>query len=404
MPRVARTRSRPLFDAHEPVQATAAEIAQLHATAWRALESPRLRSSIARRLSAWYTRNARDLPWRRSRDPYAVWVSEIMLQQTVVAAVIPYFQRFLERFPAVTHLADASEEEVLRYWEGLGYYRRARQMHRAAQVIQTEHGGRFPDDAEAVRALPGIGRYTAGAILSIAFDEPQPILEANTIRLLARLLAFDGDTHSTTGQKLLWSAAERLLPTRDVGRFNQALMELGSQVCTPRNPRCDQCPLVSLCPTQRHGLAERIPAARPRPQIEEVREAAVVVRRGEKILLVRRGTDERWAGMWDFPRFALSAASDGALEKQLVDGVAQRASIKVGPGRLLTTIHHSVTRFRIALACYEAQYESKVTARAKSTPETRWVLPGELTEYPLSTSARKLARLVAAERMHSAKR
>ena len=404
MPRVAKSRLLPRRDARPNVPLAPVDLAGLHAAACHELASPRWRSSLTRRLLHWYSKSARDLPWRRSRDPYSVWVSEIMLQQTVVAAVIPYFERFKKRFPTVGDLARADEQEVLRYWEGLGYYRRARQMHRAAQVILAEHQGQFPADAAAVRALPGVGRYTAGAVLSIAFDQRHPILEANSIRLLARLLAFGGATHSTAAQKLLWSAAEQLLPTRDVGRFNQALMELGSQVCTPRNPRCEKCPLATLCPTHRQGLTEQIPAARARPQIEEVREAAVVVRRGAKVLLVRRGPDERWAGMWDFPRFPLLAEDQTELARQLAEGVARRASIKIEPGRRLTIIHHSVTRFRIALACYEAQYVAqcgrtkKDAASAQQPQETCWVVPAELGEFPLSTSARKLARLVAGQK------
>lgn len=317
-----------------------------------------------------------------------------MLQQTVVAAVVPYFERFLARFPTVAALADAPEEDVLRLWEGLGYYRRARQMHRAAGVICDEHAGQFPRNAEAVRALPGIGRYTAGAILSIAYDQPQPILEANTIRLLARLTAFAGDTHSSAGQRILWETAERLLPRRDVGRFNQALMELGSQVCTPRAPRCDVCPLAALCPTRRWQLADRIPAARPRPQVEMVREAAVVVRRGEKVLIVRRRPGERWAGLWDFPRFPLTPADEIPAERQLIAGVSKCVGVKIKPGALLTTIRHSVTRFRISLECYNAVYAGE-TGRAAGKPESRWVHAAELADFPLSTSARKLARLLA---------
>jgi A/G-specific adenine glycosylase len=371
-------------------------VKQIHAEAVGALATSRVRAAITRRLLAWYSDHARDLPWRRSRDAYRVWVSEIMLQQTVVAAVVPYFERFMARFPSVTALAEAPEEDVLRLWEGLGYYRRARQMHRAARVVCQEHAGEFPRDVAAVRALPGIGRYTAGAILSIAFDDSQPILEANTIRLFARLTAYAGDTHSTAGQRQLWNTAEQLLPSRDAGRFNQAVMELGSQICTPRNPRCDECPLAALCPTWRYQLSDSIPAARPRPTIEEVREAAVVVRRSDKILIVRREAGERWAGLWDFPRFALASAADQPVERQLIDGVLKRTGMKVRPGELLTTIRHSVTRFRISLECYEADYASKA-ARSKATPEMRWVRPAELAEVPLSTSARKLAKLLAHE-------
>ena len=244
---------------------------------------------------------------------------------------------------------------------GAGLLPAHRQLHRAARVILDQHGGRFPRDAQVVRSLPGVGRYTAGAILSIAFDDPQPILEANTVRLFARLLAFGGVTTSTHGQRLLWRAAERLLPRRGAGTFNQALMELGSQVCTPRNPRCDACPLAALCPTRRWHLADKIPAPKVKPIIEEVREAAVVVRRGRRVLLLLREAGERWAGMWDFPRFPLSDAKGDGEADEIVVAVARATGQQVKPGRLLTTIRHSVTRFRISLSCYEAAHIRPVT-------------------------------------------
>ncbi len=218
--------------------------------------------TFRRRLLAWYRRHARDLPWRRTRDPYAVWVSEIMLQQTQVATVESYFPRFMAALPTIQTLAAAGEDDVLRLWEGLGYYRRARQMHAAARKIVSDFAGEFPRQTDDVRGLPGIGRYTAGAILSIAFDAREPIVEANTLRLLARLLAFREDPLGGSGQRLLWHFAEDLLPQRDSGAFNQALMELGSMVCTPRQPRCEACPVAELCPTRLQGLQEVIP--RPR--------------------------------------------------------------------------------------------------------------------------------------------
>ena len=326
-----------------------------------------------------------------------------MLQQTVVATVVPYFNRFVARFPELTALADADLEDVLRLWEGLGYYRRARQMHSAVRVLGLEHNGRFPRDIAAVRRLPGIGRYTAGAILSIAFDDPHPILEANTIRLLARLLAFRGDTSATSGQKILWSAAERLVPGRGAGTFNQALMDLGSQVCTPRDPRCGVCPLVTFCLAKRGRLVDVIPAPRPRPKIEEVREAAVVVCRGGRVLLVRRKAPERWAGLWDFPRFTLVSGADRDVADELVGQVARLTGFRIKPRELVTTIKHSVTRFRITLGCYRADCLGR-GARQPDKRSMRWVLPEQLADFPLSTSARTLARLVAADNAVPAKR
>jgi A/G-specific adenine glycosylase len=352
--------------------------------------------SFRRRLLAWYRRNARDLEWRKSRDPYRIWVSEIMLQQTQVATVAVYFPRFLQAFPTVQALAAAPEEQVLRLWEGLGYYRRARQLHRAAGVIVAEYDGRFPRELDAVLQLPGIGRYTAGAITSIAFDARSPILEANTIRLLSRLLAYRADLQQSAAQKKLWAFAEQLLPQRETGAFNQALMELGSLVCSPRSPDCRQCPVMSLCPTFREGLQDVIPAARRKPNFESVREAAVVVRRRKQVLLMRRGEGGRWAGLWDFPRFALADDGGNGSDEELAEKLKALTGVVARPQQLLTTLKHGVTRFRITLDCHLADYVS-ASRRAPAEAELRWVLPSDFESYPLSVTGRKLSRLVAAK-------
>jgi A/G-specific adenine glycosylase len=350
------------------------------------------RRTIRQRLLAWYGAHARDLPWRRTKDPYAIWLSEIMLQQTQVTTVKPYFERFLRRLPTIETLARADEHEVLRLWEGLGYYRRARQLHRAAQVIVAEHGGRFPRDPAALRRLPGIGRYTAGALLSFAFDAREPILEANTLRALCRLLAYDGDPHGGEGQRFLWAAAEILLPRRDPGRFNQALMELGSEVCTPRMPKCSDCPLAVLCRANQQGRQGEIPRPKRKPASEAVREAAVVVRRRGRVLLLRWPEGRRWAGLWDFPRFLLAGESAAADGRELAENVRALTGVTVAPGRHLTTVIHGVTRFRITLECYEARC---VSVAGKAAPlQTRWLRPAELDDCPLSSTGRKLANLI----------
>lgn len=348
-----------------------------------------------RRLLAWYGRHARKLPWRENRDPYRVWLSEVMLQQTQVATVVGYFERFLARFPTIEALAAADEHDVLRLWEGLGYYRRARQLHRAAQVIVAEHAGAFPSDPEVVRKLPGIGRYTAGAILSIAFDLPQPILEANTVRLLSRLLGFDGDPLSKEGQQLLWAMAERLLPRHGAGRLNQALMEVGSLVCFPKAPNCEACPVAVLCLAQQQGRQAAIPRPKARRQFEAVREAAVVVRRGRKVLLLRWPEGRRWAGLWDFPRFRLQSHRATETSGEIAEEVFRLTGARVVPGRLLKTLTHGVTRFRITLECHEAEFVS--TARKKAGAfETAWVHPSQLDNYALSSTGRRLAEMLQA--------
>jgi A/G-specific adenine glycosylase len=358
------------------------------------------RQRFRRRLRRWYASNARDLPWRRSRDPYRVWVSEIMLQQTQVATVQSYFERFVEAFPSVEALAAADEEQVLRLWEGLGYYRRARQMHQAAKTIVAQHGGRFPHDPEAVHRLPGIGRYTAGAILSIALDQRVPILEANTMRLFARLLAFDGDPTTAGGSNLLWTMAEAVLPQNEVGSFNQALMELGSEVCRLRSPRCDECPVAPLCRARAEGRQHRIPPPKRKPTVIARREAAVAVLHGGRVLIVRQGDGGRWAGLWDFPRFEISQRGEPAQRREIVDQIARLTGLSIAVEEHLMTVKHGVTRYRITLECYRARCIDDEAALRVAPSETtddsayRWVRPAALGEYPLNTTGRQLARAV----------
>jgi A/G-specific adenine glycosylase len=356
------------------------------------------RQQLRRRVAKWYAEHKRDLPWRRDRDPYKIWISETMLQQTTVAAVVPYFERFLKAFPTVADLANASEADVMRQWEGLGYYRRARFLHAAAKKIVAEHGGVFPTEPDDVAALPGVGRYTAGAILSIAFDRRAPILEANTLRLYSRLIAYPGDPRSTPGQQLLWHVAEDWLPNKEVGAFNQALMEIGGQVCSPRDPRCLICPLASLCRARAAGLQDTIPPLATRPTPTDVREVAIIIERGDTVLLQHNAANApRWAGLWDFVRFPVElAASEAVRWSELIAEVERRTGLAIEPGTALTTIRHGVTRFRITLDCFTATPTS-ATSQPKLNPDLpeiadlRWVPLADLSTYPLSTSGRKIA-------------
>jgi A/G-specific adenine glycosylase len=352
-----------------------------------ASEKQRLR----RRLLAWYADHARDLPWRKSRDPYRVWVSEIMLQQTQVATVRDYFERFVAALPDVHALAAADERQVMRLWEGLGYYRRARQLHAAAKTIVVDHGGRFPRDAESLETLPGIGRYTAGAIASIAFDQRAPILEANTIRLLSRLIAYRDDPLKANGQRALWQTAAAILPQKNVARFNQALMELGSLVCTPTEPKCAECPLSGVCAAYVCGLQQEIPRAKAKQAYTDLREAAVVIRRNGRVLMRRCGDGERWAGLWDFPRFAVDAEGPLFAQDELVTKVRAQVGVTCEPGPLLKTIKHGVTRYRITLDCYRADY---IGGRAQ---DARWTKKTELSDLPLSATGRKVALLACTQ-------
>lgn len=346
----------------------------------------RWKQTFRRQLKRWYARHARDLPWRRTRDPYQIWISEIMLQQTQVATVIPYFERFVGAFPTVSELAAADEENVLRLWEGLGYYRRARQLHQAAKVIVDLHAGSFPKTVEQVNQLPGIGRYTRGAILSIAFDQRQPILEANTIRLNARLLAYDGDTTSTSGQAILWAFAEDILPRKETGLFNQALMELGSAICTPKEPRCLICPVASICPTRAAGRQQEIPRPKKRTVYEDLAETAVIVYQKKRVLIRRCREGERWAGLWDFPRFSSGRNGD---EQHIQQQVRELTGIEITPSTPFKTMKHGVTKYRITLTCRTAD---AVGGRKKQGEELAWVAINDLNEYPLSVTGRKIAQ------------
>lgn len=352
------------------------------------------RRSLRRRLLAWYADHARDLPWRRSRDPYRVWISEVMLQQTQVATVREYFARFVAALPDVHQLATADEQLVLKLWEGLGYYRRARQLHAAAKDIVSRHGGQFPRDARELINLPGIGRYTAGAIASIAFDERAPILEGNTIRLLSRLIAYRGNPSSAAGQRLLWRTAEEILPQKNVAQFNQALMELGSLVCTPAEPECGQCPLSGLCAAKASGLQQAIPRPKARKDYTLLREAAVVVRHRGRVLLRQCGPRERWAGLWDFPRFPLEAEGPMFAADEIAQKVLTQTGIHCVAGAHVKRLKHGVTRFRITLDCYEATY---VGGRVRSSEGAlvRWIKSDRLESFPLSTTGRKLAELAS---------
>jgi A/G-specific adenine glycosylase len=355
------------------------------------LDNPSQRRTFARRLLAWFDRRARDLPWRRRRDPYAVWISEVMLQQTQVATVVNYFGRFLQAFPSLAALAAADEADVLRLWEGLGYYRRARGLHQAARRLRELGFDDVPDDPAVLAELPGLGRYTVNAILSQAFERPLPVLEANSRRVLCRLLAILEDPTSALAQKRLWQAADTLLPKRRVGDFNQALMELGALVCSPA-PACAACPVTEHCAAKRRGLQARIPAPPKSPRVEQVREVAVAVRRRDKMLLLQRSDQGRWAGMWEFPR---GAAPEGASPAQAARGLLDSLGIRAALGREIITIRHAVTRFRIALTCLEADYQGgRVHARgvqARGYRAARWLPLTELTSVPSSRPQRRLA-------------
>jgi A/G-specific adenine glycosylase len=353
-------------------------------------------ASVRHKLAAWYEAGHRDLPWRQDRDPYRILVSEMMLIQTTVAAVVPYFARFLERFPTVQALAEAEEAEVLKAWEGLGYYRRARQLHAAARAVVRDHGGRIPDDPEAVRALAGVGRYIAGAILSFAFDRPAPIVEANTQRVLARLLAWPGDLATTATQARLWQAAERLVPPEGAGRFNQSLMELGATVCLPRDPSCLFCPIAAECQARVQGLQDRLPVKARKAPPRDVTEACALVRRSDgRLLIVRRGPDRLWAGFWEFPTIHLAGADPAtrAFDEpvDLAEGVRRLTGVQIHVGEKVRSLRFGVTHHRVVLTAYAATPLGGRPTPGPGFDQVIWEHPERLADHVFGSAQRRLA-------------
>ena len=253
-------------------------------------------------LLRWAEKHLRDLPWRvEPRDPYRVWVSEMMLQQTQVATVIPYFRRFTEHFPTVEALAAAPLDDVLKLWEGLGYYARARNLHRAARQVVAEFDGYLPDTVEELSKLPGIGRYTAGAIASIAFGRDAPVVDGNVKRVLCRVYAIRGDARQPAIQKKLWSLAAANLPKGKAGRWNEAMMELGATVCLPRSPRCDKCPLAGVCRARALGIQEKLPTKAAKKRLPHYDVTAAVIRKRGRVLIAQRPVGGMLGGLWEFP-------------------------------------------------------------------------------------------------------
>ena len=341
---------------------------------------------IAPRLLEWYDSSRRDLPWRRTRDPYPIWISEVMLQQTQVATVVRYFERFLTRWPTLADLARADEQEVLHLWQGLGYYRRARDLLRAAKILVARSPGGFPASPEQLRDIPGLGEYTRNAVLSQAFDARLPILEANTQRLLSRLFAREEDPREPAARRWLWSAAEAILPEKRVGDFNQALMELGALLCTPSQPRCLFCPLRERCAAWNQGRPEQIPRRPPPPPLTAVCELTLLIARQSNWLLVQRPGKGRWAKLWEFPR--VQCLPDESLD-QAAHRVAASVGVSIGPARPFLVVQHGVTRFRITLHAFRADWQAG-EFRSEVYPTGRWLTPEQLRELPVSSPQRRI--------------
>ena len=347
------------------------------------------RVRLSNALLDWYAREKRDLPWRRARDPYAVWVSEVMLQQTQVATVLPYYERWMQRFPDARALAAASEDEVLHAWQGLGYYSRARRLLDGARAVVERHGGRLPRSAGELRALPGIGPYSAGAIASIAYGAPEPIVDGNVVRVLTRLFALRGDPAKAPLKNKLWELARALIPQGRASDFNQSLMELGATLCTPKQPRCYACPVRTGCGAFSQGLVEKLPETARRPATTAVQMvAALVWRRGRVLVTQLPDSAPRWAGMWQFPNAERKAKEtpEQALSRAVRDSVGLDAEAT----GLVAVVRHGVTRYRITLDAYRAS-APKGRARALGCQALRWCAPAELGTLAMPAAHRKIA-------------
>lgn len=340
-------------------------------------------SEASARLLAWYHKSGRDLPWRNNRDPYRIWLSEIMLQQTTVAAVVPYYKRFLQRFPTIESLASAPIDDVIALWAGLGYYSRARNLHRAAQQLVLGETA-FPDTLEGLTALPGIGRSTAGAILSIAFDKPAPILDGNVRRVLVRLFAWQEDPRSSRAEKQLWLWAEALTPTGSAHDYAQAIMDLGATLCTPRLPECDRCPLQELCQACHLGLVTSLPVSRKKQKTPLRKQVALIVDHCGVVLLRQRAMEGFLGGLWEFPSVELSADQPPrqAAQRLLADLGLSGTPTKVGG------VRHVYSHFKLEVIVFSVVSDSPGSVAENSS--CRWCARDEIAELPLHGAHRKV--------------
>jgi A/G-specific adenine glycosylase len=346
---------------------------------------------VRRPLLAWYQRTRRDLPWRRTRDPYAIWVSETMLQQTRVETVIPFYERFLARFPDVHALATADTDDVMRHWAGLGYYRRARHLQAGARQVVREHGGRVPSDPAALLRLAGVGRYTAGAIASIAHDLPEPVLDGNVTRVLARLLDLREDVTRAATRERLWREARSLARGPRPGDLNQALMELGASLCTSRAPHCQACPVARVCRARAAGDPESLPRKPARRAPRPVRGACALLLRRGRALAVRRPSQGLLGGLWDLPGGEIRAGEDAraGLARALREGVG----LEVGGAALAVgRVRHVFTHRVLDLHVFRAEPRGRV--RLRGFDAHRWVPPGGLRELPASAACHKALGLL----------
>ena len=358
---------------------------------WRTMDTKRA-NAIRKKLLAWYAVEARDLPWRRTSDPYAIWVSEIMLQQTRVETVVAYYERFLERFPTLAVLAASEIDDVLKSWEGLGYYRRAHNLHRAARVVVSEHGGSLPGTAKALRALPGIGAYTAPAIASIAFGLDEPVLDGNIVRVLSRLFRIVGDPSKAPTRKALLREAERLVTHGDASHINQALMDLGARICLSRSPACTTCPLADACDAHHDGLETdypQKPTRKPIPHRDVVAGAvwdAEPFSAGAKLLIAQRHAEDMLGGLWEFAGGGVEQGE--TLEEALHRELQEELGIEVEILEPFMEVKHAYSHFRMTLHIFHCRHAGG-EPRAIDCADWRWVRVDDLDAFAFPTADRK---------------
>ena len=344
-------------------------------------------STFQHQLLIWFEEEFRDMPWRETRDPYSIWIAEIMLQQTQVKTVIPYYQRFLNRFPTIESLATADLNHVLKLWEGLGYYARARNLFKAAQIIVEEYDGMFPNSMDEVIQLPGIGPYTAAAILSIAFDFDYPVLDGNVKRVLSRLFRLDVFPQSREGMQQFEEKAKHVFARGRAGQFNQAMMELGALICTPRSPKCLLCPVQSWCLALQAGVQERYPLKPPTKKRPHKKIAAGIVWRDGLILIDQRKEDAMLGGLWEFPGGQIENSE--TPEQAVVREVKEELDVEVKVIDFFTSVEHQYTHFTITLFAYHCCYESG-DPKAIGCQDWRWVRKEDLPALAFPRANTKL--------------
>ncbi len=342
-------------------------------------------------LTTWYDAHHRDLPWRKTGNPYHIWVSEVMLQQTQVDTVIPYFFRFIERFEDVKSLAEADLQDVLRLWQGLGYYARARNFHKAANAVMDVHNGRIPDDPETFRSLSGVGDYIASAVQSIAFDHPLAVVDGNVKRVLARVFELDTPVNNGASHKKFSTIADGLLETRDPGRFNQAMMELGALICKPKQPVCSACPVSQFCRACVHETIHLFPKRVKKAKTPLHHLVAGVIIKNKKLLIVRRPSKGLLGGMWEFPSGAVDQG--GTPEAACVSNLLEMTNLHVNVMSKLTRVTHAYTHFRIKLDVFLCEYMSG-RVRLNGLDDFKWIAPHELDQFPVHKANLKFIPLL----------